>query len=502
MSYAHSSRRTLVRARAVRLALLVLVFTSLPASGEGPVAGFLVEGGADAAYHPGSLDGDRVVPSTTASYGGEPLRVQAVPIGRDAGEPTIAVDGGGVAFMSAATYDGVARLPRTRVMKSLDGGLTWSPTEPQLPGAGGPNPPATFDPYVYLDETTGRLFSIDLTLACSYLSFSDDQGASWTTNPLACGQPVNDHQTIVTGPPPEGLPTVGYANVLYYCFNRVSDAACSRSLDGGVTWAPTGAPSFLGYEVGDPYDKFGVPGLCGGLHGHIVTDAEGRLYVPKSHCGLPTLAVSEDGGTTWRRTVVDTALVTGAGHVGEHHSVAIDAAGNVYYLYWDDEHRLPWLAVSRDAGRTFGEPMMVAPPDVADVNMPTMVAGDEGKIAFQFPGTTIDDRNDRTRPWNTYVVVTENALDADPTFVSTTANPTSDPIRRGDCFGRCGGMLDFLDIITSPLDGGLWLAVTDTCTAEQDCVAVGQAGSSVDAEGVAVRQLSGPRIRTITVAGG
>lgn len=465
-----------------------------------------VVSGTDHVYHPGRAVEGGVIPSTAipfcegevteSCYSGEPLQIQAGYIGRDAAEPTIGVDDEGVAYMAAAAYDAGLGLPRTRVMRSTDGGVSWSSVEPRIPGTDSPVHAVSTDPYLYVDEETGRVYWMDWHGDCSFLTWSDDQGESWITNPEACGSPVTDHPTIVTGNPPPPLQTVGYPNAMYYCFNRVADASCGRSLDGGITWTPTGAPAFPGYEPGNDYNKFGVPGLCGGLHGHAVVDQAGRLYIPKSHCGLPTLAVSENGGTTWRTTVVSDDFLTGEAHVGEHHSVSIDAAGNVYYLFWDDPGHLPYLAISKDAGQTFGEPMMIAPPGVTEVNLPAMVAGDEGKVAISFPGTT-GARDDNRRPWDSYVVVTTNALDENPTFVATTGNPPEDPIHRGNCHGRCGLMLDFLDIVTSPKDGGVWAAVVDTCTALNNCNRATSPGAANDGEGVALRQVGGPRILSI-----
>jgi hypothetical protein len=485
----------------------LVLFLALGGIQQGAVAGPVA--GLDQVYHPGSLAAeDEVIPSTDiplcppdaiteSCYSGELLRVQSSYVGRDAAEPTLGVDDRGNAYMVASAYDAAVGLPKTRVMKSADGGLTWASVEARLPGTEEPRHPVSSDPYLYVDEETGRVFWLDWHGDCSFLTWSDDQGASWLTNPEACGSPVTDHPTIVAGNPPAPLTTVGYENVMYYCFNRVSDASCGRSLDGGLTWTPTGEPAFPGYERGNTYNKFGVAGLCGGLHGHAVTDQAGRLYIPKSHCGLPTLAVSENGGTTWRRTVVSTKFHTGDAHVGEHHSVAIDAAGNVYYLFWDDPHRLPWLSISKDQGRTFSEPMMVAPPGVTEVNLPAMVAGDAGKVAISFVGSTSTTPGDTRRPWNAYTIVTTDALASNPTFVSTTGNPVSDPIHRGNCHGRCGLMLDFLDIVASPDDGGFWAAFVDTCTSLANCNRATAPGGATDGEGMAVRQVGGPRIRTI-----
>lgn len=482
------------------LALLVAL-GGVSAGAAEPVAGF------DQVYRPGSLGADnQVVPSTPVAvcdpffptqpcYAGEPIRVQTTYIGRDAAEPTLGVDDEGVAFMAALGAGGY-----TRVMRSTNGGTTWASAEPRIPGTDIPRHPISLDPYLYVDEETGRVFWLDWHGDCSIITWSDDQGETWLTNPEACGSPVTDHPTIVAGNPPAPFTTVGYPNIMYYCFNRVIDASCGRSLDGGLTWTPTGAPAFPGYEPGNTYNKFGAAGLCGGLHGHAVTDQQGRLYIPKSHCGIPTLAVSEDAGTTWRRTVVSTKFSTGSAHVGEHHSVAVDAAGNVYYLFWNDPDHLPWLSISKDAGRTFSEPMMIAPPGVTEINLPAMVAGEAGKVAISFVGTTSEERDDTRRPWNAYTLVTTDALAPTPTFVSTTANPLSDPIHRGNCQGRCGLMYDFLDIVSSPADGGFWAAFVDTCTNLNNCNRETAPGAASDGEGVAVRQVGGPRIRAVPQA--
>jgi len=71
----------------------------------------------------------------------------------------------------------------------------------------------------------------------------------------------------------------------------------------------------------------------------------------------------------------------------------------------------------------------IAPPGVHEVNFPTIDVGDPGKIAITFPGTTSTlGHKDLTRTWNSYVVVSTNALAANPLFLSNTANPKNDPV--------------------------------------------------------------------------
>jgi photosystem II stability/assembly factor-like uncharacterized protein len=417
----------------------------------------------------------------SAGNKGQALKLRASYVGRDSAEPTVGVNKAGTAFFVAGAFDALpepspAQTARSVVLRSRDGGSTWQPIQPNLPALT-TEPPTNLDPYLVVDGETGRLFSLDLYALCGYLLFSDDEGTTWQRNPLACGgEIVNDHQKVVVGNPPPGVTTVGYPNVIYYCFNRVADSSCSRSDNGGMTFLPAGAPAYLGVDGG----------ACGGLHGEPATDGAGRIFVPKGHCGFPWVSFSEDGGASWTRVQVSTISAADT-----EVNAAVDAADNVYVTWFDDENRLPYVSVSRDHGRTWGTPLMVAPPGVLETNFPAITAGDAGRIALTFPGNSTPARGDLRRPWNSYVVVTTNALDARPLFTWTTANDPADPIHRGNCGpGRCAGMFDFLDIVASSRDGSIWATAVDTCIG--DCVSGTAEADAMD--GVAIRQTSGPSL--------
>ena len=470
-----------------------------------------LSGDAFAAYHGTILTKQpKTKPANKAiAYRGPKLSFRSTYVGRGAAEPTIGVDKKGGAFFAAGAFDALPKespknSARTVMLRSLDGNKTWTSVQPPpVQGVPGDGHPVTLDPYVYVDPQYGRVFDIDLTLAGSYLSYSDDQGKTWTRGAAISVFGANDHQTLFAGPAPLGLPTLDpkFPKAVYYCVNQIDGSFCSRSLDGGKTFQNTGAPAF---PPADPQAQNGVP-FCGGLHGHGIVDSGGRVFLPRGFCGAPEIAVSTDGGTSWQqRKVISEG--TDIGISGQQSSVAADPQGNLYYVWYDDVHKLPYLVTSRDHGQTWTKPRMIAPPGVQAVDFPTIDVGTAGRIAITFPGTLSKDDNDVTRPWFSYVVESVDALSANPTFLSVVANPggLADPVHRGDCDGRCGRMYDFLDVVVAPdPTGTVWVTATDTCTKAAFCstrrvagfsAASGEHGASDSRDGVVYRQLSGPRL--------
>ncbi len=417
--------------------------------------------------------------NTAAAYGGPPLTLLTTYIGREAAEPTIGVTRDGKAFITAGTFDspgGVAA--RTLIYRSVDANVSWQQTQGNF---GLPNEfNESLDPYVWVDPQTDRIYSADLAAVGIRFVFSDDDGDTFTLgSPVGADVPV-DHQTVITAEPvPPFTPVGAYPNLLYFCSNRVADSMCSRSLDGGLTFTTTGGVAFLGV---DPI----AGGVCGGLHGHLVSDSTGRLFLPKGHCGDPWVAISADSGTTWTRVKI-------ADHIPlPHHEVtlAVDAADNVYAVWQDSTtaKNLPYLSYSTDSGLTWSTPRMIAPPGVIETNFPTITAGHAGRIAINVPGTT---ETGGERSWNQYLIISTDALSADPLFVWTTANdPATNPIRKGPCGpGRCGGMFDFVDIVTSPQNGEFWAAASDTCAGTCTSTTQKRVG-----DGVGIKQTGGPSL--------
>jgi hypothetical protein len=399
-------------------------------------------------------------------------------------------------------------------MRSKDGGRTFQDASPNVAGVKTQN--VSTDPYIYVEPTTGRVFDLDLQgLSGAHLSFTDDGGKSWTESLLSTAG-LNDHQTLVAGVAPEGAPLPltdpAFQKVLYYCTNAVTWGSCARSFDGGRTFIQGNQAGYLTFDpvplvtLDDEHND----GVCGQLHGHAVTDRAGRLFIPRGWCRTPMIAISSDAATTFHDVKVSDIPIN-----GQQASVAVDREGTLYYAWYGGlKEPLPYLSISRDHGEHWSTPLMIAPPGVHEVNFPTIDVGDPGKIAITFPGTTsTGGTKDNTRPWNSYVVVSTNALSDDPLFLSNIANPKNDPVARGDCADRCGRMYDFLDIVSAPNQGGrVFATAVDTCTAENSCNSkrvVGNDddadivteetshpyGASSDMQGVIIREVSGPALR-------
>ena len=430
-------------------------------------------------------------------------------VGGHALEPTLGLDDEGKIYYAAAGFNQYG-LAGTTILRSDNGGENWKVTSPRILGQD--VHPVSLDPYVWVDDhgkNDERIFTIDLTLACSYMSFSDDDGATWTTNPLSCGRPVNDHQTLFSGPPVTS-PTTVYPNVLYYCWNDVASSACSKSIDGGVSWHPTGAPAYEGYEPGsqDP-GFFGQSGFCGGLHGHGAVGPDGAVYLPREFCGKPMLAISHDEGLTWERVKVsDVRSISQPKEGAGHPSVAIDEKGNIYYMWIASGNRLPYLSVSKNGGEKWSKPMLVGAPGLTESNLPQIDARGVGKIAFVYYGSTnspfqkCTDECDATKykktTWNGYIGLSDNALDATPTFHTGLVNRPSDPLVRTECGpGRCQQVFDFIDVEIGQ-DGIPYGAFVDSCIppaekSQPGCTEVSPTAGEY--EGLMTKLVGGPSLK-------
>jgi hypothetical protein len=410
-------------------------------------------------------DAHQNILNASAFPGELPAFNTTTPSQRISGEPTIGVTRTGAIFYPAIEFDGPNGLPLTHFMRSKDDGKTWTKKSPNV--AGVDTHPYSFDPYLYVDRTTGRVFALDMgpNFNCNHISFSDDDGEIWVTQYFTCPVPIVDHPSVFAGPSPNpaGLP---YPNLLYLCTNGLFFAHCTVSADGGATWIES-TPVFTS---------------CGGLTGHgHASFADGTVYLPRVGCNQAQVGISRDGGLTWNTVNV------GAG-VGHEAIVATDTKGTAYMVWIGDANKAIYLSVSKDKGASWSKAINITKPGVTAVKLPSITAGADGRIAFLYVGTetphgwAVDATGDDGKllypheflaaTWNAYIGVSLNADSDEPIFATTTAHPLEEPVKRGACRGRCfgdkGGMYDFLDIDIDPRNGRIWAALVDVCTGPCD----------------------------------
>jgi hypothetical protein len=310
----------------------------------------------------------------------------------------------------------------------------------------------SLDPILFTDPATGRTFSSQLLGKNSLMSFTDDDGDSWTPSygsGIASGV---DHQSVGGGPFGTTLAGLTYPHAVYYCSQDIALAECAVSLDGGLTFGPA-VPIYNLLE-------------CGGLHGHVKVASDGTAYVPNKSCGgRQGVAVSPDGLTWAVRTVPGSFSGTW------DPSVAIGAEGTVYLGFGNADGR-PMAAASPDRGLTWSSPVdLGAEFGLRDTAFPVAIAGDDDRAAIAFLGTTTPNSSgdDPNSPavWYLYVAHT---YDGGATWSVTEATP-GDPVQRGTiCAGGTTGcnngsrnLLDFNDIQVDRR-GRPVVAFADGCT--------------------------------------
>jgi hypothetical protein len=320
------------------------------------------------------------------------------------------------------------------------------------------------DAILYVDPVTHRTFATGLLVAGANQSFSDDDGTTWQQGTFP--EPhAPDHETVASGPyaspPPPNAGASGYPHAVYYCSQAVVQAVgslCSRSDDGGLTWNPS-------------VPVFGASSPCGSISGHLKVGPDGSVYLPQLSCSHPNGnsgqggAVSRDNGQTWTYFSVP-GISARPSNAGTDPSIGIGSKGAVYFGV-ENGNGHPLIAVSRDHGATWSTPVDVgASFGIQNTKFPEVVAGDDGRAAFAFLGTTTagDDQSDKfAGVWHLYVAET---FDHGKHWITVDGDP-GNVIQRG-CIWNGGGsnacrnMLDFNDIGVDH-NGRVYVAFTDGC---------------------------------------
>ncbi len=393
----------------------------------------------------------KVIDDATATFMNATFRIAAT--GHHRGEPTIGVTSDGTMFMPAgASVAGGSG----RVIRSRDNGATWEDVTDPLLG-----PKADLDPWVFVDTATDRVYHAPLYVACTWMSWSDNGGDSWFSNPVTgCGTPGHDHQKITAGPPAPGTTTRGYPSVIYYAYNsfRGEGTVFSRSLDGGLT--------FTDERVIHAQDE-----CHGGLNGPIHAALDTTVYVPKQVCGGVDVLVSRDSGLTWTTVPIPDATAPSRFFSP---MIESDADGNAF-LTWNGEDAQMYLATSTDKGASWSTPVRVSPPGVTATHMSVIAANGTGRVAIAYLATDADTSKWTTRTphdaspdtrWHLMVSFIADALANDPVIVTHRVTPEDDPVQIGRIWQGGGtepkrNLRDFIGM--TERDGRVYVAYADGC---------------------------------------
>ena len=383
------------------------------------------------------------------------LAALVLPIGQKGAEPTLGVTRDGAIFLTGGD---------AKVLKSTDRGATWRDVADHSLRR------EDFDPHLHVDPRTDRIYSAPLYKVCTHLMWSDDGGRSWTRKADAgCPLAGHDHQSLTTGPPPPGVRTNGYPNVVYYAYNSAQgEAVVSRSLDGGANWT-------LGTRA--------FPSDChGGLAGRPAAAPDGTLVLPKPGCTGIRIGVSRDAGQSWTAHDVEEAGIGGGAQLAlplgvpyvPNPGAAFDAAGNGYVLYTGKDG-LVHLTRSAPGAQQWSPPIRVTPPNVTSTAFSAIAAGADGRVVLAYLATNASTAG-WTAPyphyapegtaWHLHVAYSSDATAPNPTFTTLRVTPPDDPVQMG-CIWQsgddspCRNLREYIDV--TQRDGRAYVAYSDGC---------------------------------------
>jgi hypothetical protein len=286
--------------------------------------------------------------------------------------------------------------------RSTDGGKSW--THIGLPGADGAGPrgtaPGVSDPE-FTVRADGVIFHTDLeALAMSSVSWSKDNGATWTEgNPIAAGGP-NDRQWLAS-----------FGPYVYFTANYFVDHHIQRSTDG-LTWERLG----------------NIPPSCSDL----ISASDGTLIAA---CGSG-IAVSEDGGFSWQRRLVPEDESTGVLRGGGIAEPGLDSSGNVW-VAWEVNETSLFIAGTPDKGLSWpwirnitGSVKAALGSDTVRMVWPWISAGSTGRVAVTLYATPTADPSASGSIDREWSVVTVAALSA-----TSPAIPTAYVVKKGHHVG-------------------------------------------------------------------
>ncbi len=292
-------------------------------------------------------------------------------------DPNVVFSPTGTAYISTGTFGPVVN-GDIRVITSVDGGSTWS--QPVVVGHTLPEQgwsPSGSDSYVGL-LTDQPWLAVDASTGDVYVSWREYRAVSGGSSPFGDtrymsvskdgGASFSAAAAVDSTQYPGGDAPIAAANgtvaVAYVPSSGCSCVVFALSRDGGRTFSHTATP-FTGSAP------------------HIATDPShpGRysVLVVQRNGAAAAVYVTDDAGATWSSAAVVIGATTGSQDTRTKPWLSYSPLG-VLGAMWRTTHGdgtyEAWASVSRDGGRTFGEPRRISaapsPPPGQDY-----VAGDD-----------------------------------------------------------------------------------------------------------------------------
>src|SRR5437588_585812 len=381
------------------------------------------------------------------------------------------------------------------------------------------------DSYQVVGQVTHKVFFVDLPgPGCVTMNTSSDQGESWTSDPIGCGQgpgSIDDRQWDAVdenAPLPAGNSGNVYVSYINFTNPIAGTLALARSTHDGApgsfitdslcntlnSQVPTTTtcpdPDDVALQVAGPpvVDYYNT-------HNVYIPFVRATPIIPGVSSGPPYslwVAKSTDGGSTWTRNQV--------ADLGDHNPVnlfpemAIDKAGNLYYTWSQTQgpaqdvsgftgEQDVYYTYSTNQGTTWVPPIPLTQESNDSAVMPWIVAGDPGRIDLVYykanSGLNSNvgfDTNGNPMVWNAYFGQSMNALNGGKDFKSVQISDHPNHLG-GICTAglACSGDRDLLDFFTVDIDH---LGAANVVWADDNTT------RASDTRNKFSRQLSGPSV--------
>jgi hypothetical protein len=297
------------------------------------------------------------------------------------------------------------------------------------------------------------------------IGYSDDDGETWHVTQIggeANGEPDawGDLGTIFVGPPPAGVETSGYPNVIYRgditpVPSFGPDFQLWRSLDGGKSFHRPSVPTLTKEEC-PPVQGPGAPiehPTTILIPSRGIAGPDGTVYLPISMCGQFAVGVSKDAGETFTWNQIPNARLDrnveilaweqenepgcagSVAHAGcpevfqwyGQERLALDDNGTLYFIF--NYHRL-LMSISTDGGTTWTDPAPMSLPGVQTV-WSSVAAQGNGRVGLSYLG-----RSEGSKDWHGYMAVVDNAADPSARTIATArVSAPDDPLMPCRCCG-------------------------------------------------------------------